>query len=201
MCALKKHISTEDPAIIHARDALQLLINASPPDAQEISTAIDALETLRARLSTARHVHQSVRESKRRQIDQRDATAAHLHRLDSEIIQAKMDASELLSERDSVARDLVWAKRSLERLDAGAEEMRREKSEKERYGQNGQNVVGGRDKGDKEDLERLLRMAEGEMGRMRIVEEKLMDVVEELNGVRKRKLELQEKIRMAHDEW
>lgn len=198
MCAFEEPASTDNPAITRARDALQLLIHTSPPSAQQISAAIDALESLRARLSTAQRIRHSVRESTQKQAVERAAVAAHLHRLDSEIIQAKMDAGELLAERDSVARDLARARRSFERLDVSVEEMRKEDRERMK---NGQSVGESRQQRDDEEVQRLLRVATAEMERMRIAEKRLVDVVEELNEVRKCKLELQEKIKVAQEEW
>lgn len=198
MCALEKPASTGDPAVIRARDALQLLIHASPPDAQQVSAAIDALESLRARLSTAQRVRHSLRESTRRQTAERAAAASHLHQLDSDIIQTKMGAGELLTERDSVARDLARARRSFERLDASVEEMRKEDRERVKKGQS---IGESREHRDNEEVQRLLRISTGEIERMRIAEKRLVDVVEDLNEVRKRKLELQEKIKMAQEEW
>lgn len=109
-----------------------------------------------------------------------------------------MDAGELLAERDSVARDLARARRSFERLDVSVEEMRKEDRERMK---NGQSVGESRQQRDDEEMQRLLRVATAEMERMRIAEKRLVDVVEELNEVRKCKLELQEKIKVAQEEW
>eukprot|EP00177_Eucheuma_denticulatum_P000223 GFKZ01000382.1.p1 GENE.GFKZ01000382.1~~GFKZ01000382.1.p1 ORF type:complete len:198 (+),score=50.66 GFKZ01000382.1:271-864(+) len=197
MCALEKSVCTEDAAVNRARDALQGLIHTPNPAASQISTAIDALEKLRARLSTAQHIRKSIRQSAAKQATRKADEDAHLNRLDSEIIQAKMEVGELLTERDLVARDLGRARRTLERLDASVEEMRKEKRERKREERNS----GGSALSDEQKVQKLLKATKEDMFRMRDAEERLVKVVEQLDVVRKRKAELQEKVRMAQEEW
>lgn len=197
MCALEKPVCTEDPTVIRARDALEELLHNPNPAASQISTAIDALEKLRARLSTARHIRKSVQQSVAKQATLKADEDAHLNRLDSEIIRAKMEVGELLTERDLVARDLGRARRTLERLDASVEEMRKEKRDRKRE----ERSAGGAALSNEQKVQKLLKTTREDMARMREAEEHLVHVVEQLDVIRKRKTELQEKVRMAQEEW
>lgn len=192
MCALEKRTSSSDAAVTRARESLQALLRTSSPALSEISIAVEALETLKLRLQAAQRARLSLREATRSASASAAANVAHTERLDSEIIRAKLEAGELLTERDTVARDLARARRTLERLDESVKEMR--ESEDVGEGKTGEME-------EREDEARMTRNVADELERMRLAQKGLVEVVEEINKVRKRREELQEKVKKANEEW
>lgn len=207
MCALEKHVQTsitstskqgneemcdEMPAI-EAAKALQELIDVNNPSSDQISNAIDGLERLRARLSTAQKVRRSLREHMKREMMEKSEQEEHLKRLDSDIIEAKMKVGETLAEKDTVARDLIRARRNKERLNELEREMRLEEKERENMGLGGMS--------EEEYVLRMENLVKEEMIKLHTAQNELGRVEDDLEKVRLRCKDLQEKIKVAQDEW
>lgn len=193
MCALEKGATSPDEALARAKESLQALLQTSAPAPSEVSIAVEALETLKLRLEEARQARARLREASRVADEAAASTAAHTERLDSEIIGAKLEAGEVLTERDRIARDLARARRTLERLDEEVKEMR----EAELQGENKlRDEVA--DRG--EDLKMEKQVSE-ELEQLAVAEKALVDVVEQIGQVRKKREELKEKLKMAQEEW
>lgn len=187
MCAWDNSPSNNDQTVAEARESLQAMLQSPFPDTSLVAKTVEALEALRSRLATVHQRRFAVAEASQRAAASAAAREAQTQRLDTEIIQAKLQAGELLTERDSVARDLSRARRALTMQD-GMDD--------------GLGVVGdGSCAAEEEDLQALVMRVAEEMEKMRVAEKGLVDVVNEINVVRKQKADLEEKMKAAQEEW
>lgn len=191
MCALETPSSNDD-TLTRARESLQALLSAPAPDTDAAARAADALQALRARLQAAQRRRAALADASRCAASAAAAAADHTRRIDSELIAAKLQAGELLTERDSIARDLARARRALARLDdavgdAGLAQPEAGSTDAAAQGE--------------ESLEALVARVADEMERMSVAEKMLVEVVDEINAVKKRRAELEEKVRAAQEEW
>ncbi|CDF35841.1 unnamed protein product [Chondrus crispus] len=184
--------SSED-VLTQAKESLQVLLRTTKPAPSEVSVAVESLERLKSRLGDARRARIALREETVRATEAASSITADTERIDRNIIDAKLQAGELLSERDRVARDLARARRKLARLDESVKEMQAARDRGEESS--------GDEMSEREEEVRRGRIAKSELERLKSAEKELAEVTGQLGQVRRRREDLKEKLRMAQDEW
>ena len=115
-----------------------------------------------------------------------------------------MKSGDILSKRDEVARDLHRAEKELERMEhpiavTGSTFV------KTREGELGvecaETVVDTSDIHTENDVETVRATLETELQRLRENEKNLVKIVDDINAIKKKKLEMQNKVKEAADEW
>lgn len=180
MCAQETPVD----AVRTTEEKLRLLLvtentarSTAPPD---IAGTSEALQALRARLGRARGLRARIGMLEREKNEER------VVRVEMGIIAAKVEAGEVLGARDGLRRDVARARRALEvDRDPGVGGTNGGESEEE--GEEGCII--------------LEKRAAAEIARLRVVEQELLSVTEEIDAIRKRRAELQKKVLEAQEEW
>lgn len=193
MCALENAMFSSEDVLTQAKESLQVLLRTTKPAPSEVSVAVESLERLKSRLGDARRARIALREETVRATEAASSITADTERIDRNIIDAKLQAGELLSERDRVARDLARARQKLARLDESVKEMQEAKNRGEESS--------GDEMSEREEEVRRGRIAKSELERLKSAEKELAEVTGQLGQVRKRREDLKEKLRMAQEEW
>lgn len=193
MCALENGVLSSEGVLKQAKESLQVLLQTTEPAPSEISVAVESLEQLKASLAEARRARIALREETHRATETASSITADTERIDGDIIDAKLQAGELLGERDRVARDLARARRKLACIDESVKEMQEARNKGEESSED--------EVGEAEDEARMERAVTSERERLKRAESRLAEVMKELTRVKKRREEVEEKLRMAQEEW
>lgn len=195
-----------------ARTVRRLVESAeSGPDERSVEAAECALRTLRARIQHEGMRHQIRNEELARLQTMLAHTDDTQSRIDQAIIDARVTAGDLGMTRDSLARDVVRAKRALGALD------REEGSDGTGAGSLVNDVVNhgigsdvsrrrsssrlSSDDPDDVILAPLQRQLTEEIKNLKLAEVQLVNVVDEINRVKKIRADLRRKMKDAEREW
>ncbi|CAN8068025.1 unnamed protein product [Agarophyton chilense] len=215
--------TSDEQIVAEAAESLSTLLKTDEVQSEDISRAVHTLSRLRERLEQSEEEREDLEEQINRHRAIIDNAKSHQERLDHEIIEAKLQSSELLAVRDAIARDLARAKRALEadeetddQLAASADDLAkslangidlhahgRPTSSSDIGDTNSSTavVVDTRDIVEEEDPEMLAKCIAEEMERMNKAEQELLDVVDEVSSLQKRQKEIRQKMKIAQDEW
>lgn len=172
-------MSESNQTVAQAGEALRAMLSPSP-DALQVAKTVQALEELRIHLSVANETRISAEKASQDATASVTAIKEQMAQLDTDIIQAKLEVGELLTARDSVARDLARARRTFEGLDG---------------------EVMGPENEEGEGVEDLFMHIANEMEKMKVAEEQLVKVVDDINVVRKGREQLERKMKAAQEDW
>ncbi|PXF48712.1 hypothetical protein BWQ96_01564 [Gracilariopsis chorda] len=227
MCACestdnKTSVSDEELAK-EAAESLKVLLDTEQVQPNDISVALDALTRLRDKLEHNEQERERLESEIRRNRALIDKAKSHQERLDHEIIEAKLQSSELLAARDAVARDLARAKKALE-ADNEADDLSHVLSDEVTRNlvngnvldsENGKHnslsgtentieadpVSDNRDITEEEDPEKLAKLIAEEMELLNKAEKELVRVLDDVNSIKKRREEIRQKMKIAQEEW
>lgn len=237
MCAFESLETTatdsDEYIVAQALESMSALLHAETIGPDEISKALETLTALKKRLEEAEQEKLKLEAQIQRDRNTIENRTSHQQRLDHEIIEAKMQASELLASRDTIARDLARANKSLQSdkdlfadpesilndirnrgqsvsLDASyghsnGHETQHSNSRRMSIAAVGANQPKNSDyKADiieEEDPEKLARCIASEMEQLTRAEKQLIDVVDDTSSVKRRRKELEKKMKIAREEW
>ena len=219
----ENHLSASDErTVASAHESLTTVLRKDSCTPEEISLALEYLSELKSRVMEVGERRPALQSELDRFSEASEASSVQQQRIDQDIIDAKLKVSELLSEKDSIARDLARARRALneaeEDLETPVSGSTNDHANSATAPQDSRRL-GGRDQGangtisaaaesggfndleDEEDVDALQKILANEMERLRIAQEKLVSVVDDTNSARKKRAELQEKVNAAQEEW
>ncbi|KAI0564915.1 hypothetical protein FGB62_22g363 [Gracilaria domingensis] len=227
MCACElsdvEDTTSDERIVSEATESLSTLLRTEEVQPDDVSRAMDTLLRLRERLEQSEQEREDLEEQITRHRAVIDEAKSHQERLDHEIIEAKLQASELLAVRDAIARDLTRAKKALEADEEADDQLAASVDDLAKSLANGVDIhqANGRptssaDIGDtneskpavesqdileEEDPEMLAKCIAEEMERLNKAEQELLDVVDEVSSLKKRQKEIRQKMKIAQEEW
>eukprot|EP00178_Gracilaria_changii_P021725 TRINITY_DN64432_c0_g1_i1.p1 TRINITY_DN64432_c0_g1~~TRINITY_DN64432_c0_g1_i1.p1 ORF type:complete len:228 (+),score=59.95 TRINITY_DN64432_c0_g1_i1:617-1300(+) len=227
MCACElsdvEDTTSDERVVSEAAESLSTLLKTEQVQPDDISRAMETLARLKERLEQTEQEREDLEQQIRRHRTVIEDAKSHQERLDHEIIEAKLQASELLAVRDAIARDLARAKRALEADEEADDQLAASVDDLAKSLANGVDTdkLNGRpasstDIGDayvskpavdsqdileEEDPEMLAKCIAEEMERLNKAEQELLDVVDEVSSVKKRQKDIRQKMKVAQEEW
>lgn len=221
-------ISQEDRNTINdaAGSLAALLQDPLSPSAHSaaVTSAQQALKNLRNQLIVAHEARKHLEREKKTYEQTITSSNASQKRVEQDIIKAKLLSGELLTIRDKVAHDLVRVKKELQNTEAlmetgvsgavangandpsangdgalipdttGGEAPEEGATLRDTSKSSEEKLFGGLDS------EQLKRIVEEEMEQLKIAEKELMSIVDESSVIKKRREELERKMRIAQEE-
>lgn len=196
--------------------------NPNKSEATSVDEANDKLLQLKRHIQQIREQRLNLSSQASKDNETLDSTNSHQHRVEQDIIKAKMQVSELLSLKDSIARDVARAKRELGQLETPLKEIPQpgttmsamsmdmgisiDEDEKDNVTHDfgaatSFDDILKKDVINEDDLQKLQSVISEEMEKLHSSEQRLVKVVDEISSIQKRKAKLKKMHDDAQDIW
>lgn len=193
----------DEQTILRAENGLTDLLESSDVTDAMVNEAEKALRLLSDRMKNA-HVRRQHLRSQNEQMQLTITSCEQRQRqVDRDIIDARIRAGDTLMTRDALARDVGRARRALDATDIsegqpyGSTDDRLRSWEQLAEGTTNFEADGN----DDDELRRLRNVLMDEMRKLHQAEKQLVDVVDEITRIRKKRAELHTKMRDAEQDW
>lgn len=207
MCGRDSSVNTtslmDEQKILRAENGLTNLLETSDITDSMVNEAEKALRLLCDRVKNARTRRQHLCLQNEQLQNTITSCEERQRQVDQDIINARISAGDTLMTRDALARDVVRARRALDAADISEDQSDNSQDGRQKSWEQlatGMNDISS--DGDNDDeLRRLRSVLAEEMGKLNLAEKQLVDVVDEITRIRKKRTELHAKMRDAEQEW